>query len=418
MLARAQNNGLPIKYIELANELHFDTGHYNLETFPTRPGNGTAYAAAANYFAKRIKEIYPDVRIAAIGGEGNPGQSFRRLNWNRLVVPLLDRAVIDAVTIHNYITTSSQTMTPHNRFAAFIKSWKTQWDDTVIASHIDSLVDNNWAIWITEFMTNHQRESHKTWGNGLLTSFAQCTYLNAMDVQMACNHQWQGLEDGNGGINGLGRVLSMWGRAANGKSIIGTLAFSGAPVLPDTDIPALFGFSFSDGASKNILVFNLSDSEQSLGVANFNAVGKTFKQAAPEAISQQTDPGISEGACDEEIVLFPYSITIIENLEPTATHINLELSHPTRFQLSAFPNPFNQSVKITYSIPKASPIRLMIYNCLGLKICDLQKTQTAGEHSFVWDGKSANGLAVASGVYYVSLVAGGLREFAKLVVLR
>ncbi len=90
------------------------------------------------------------------------------------------------------------------------------------------------------------------------------------------------------------------------------------------------------------------------------------------------------------------------------------------FQLNpAFPNPFNASTTITYTLPRMSPVKLVVYNLLGQQVKTLVNgTQTAGAHSAVWDGKDAFGRPVSSGMYIYRIQAGEHLELRKMVLLK
>ena len=53
-----------------------------------------------------------------------------------------------------------------------------------------------------------------------------------------------------------------------------------------------------------------------------------------------------------------------------------------------YPNPFNPGTVIEYGLPKASRIKLEIYNILGQKVMTLlDKEQSPGTYKMAWDGK-------------------------------
>lgn len=65
-----------------------------------------------------------------------------------------------------------------------------------------------------------------------------------------------------------------------------------------------------------------------------------------------------------------------------------------------YPNPFNPSTKITYSLPKNENVRIVIYNTLGEQIRTFEFTnQQAGNHEITWNGENEKGGMVKSGVY-------------------
>lgn len=88
---------------------------------------------------------------------------------------------------------------------------------------------------------------------------------------------------------------------------------------------------------------------------------------------------------------------------------------PVTFELEQnFPNPFNPSTIIHFSLQKASNVRLTIYNVLGQKIATLVDSHMeAGAHNVKFD---ATGFA--SGVYFYRLEAGGYRSQKKMMLLR
>jgi beta-lactamase regulating signal transducer with metallopeptidase domain/Tol biopolymer transport system component len=72
-----------------------------------------------------------------------------------------------------------------------------------------------------------------------------------------------------------------------------------------------------------------------------------------------------------------------------------------------FPNPFNQSTVIEYTLPDAGRVSLEIYNVLGQKIRQLvSETVQPGFHKIRWDGRTDNGNIVSSGTYIMRLSMG------------
>ena len=77
---------------------------------------------------------------------------------------------------------------------------------------------------------------------------------------------------------------------------------------------------------------------------------------------------------------------------------------PQSFQLRNYPNPFNPSTTIEYSLSRPSSVQINIYNQAGQLIRLLKNEPTqAGEHSILWNGKDDRGDSVVSGVYIYQL---------------
>ncbi|MCH7498231.1 MAG: Ig-like domain-containing protein [Candidatus Marinimicrobia bacterium] len=82
-----------------------------------------------------------------------------------------------------------------------------------------------------------------------------------------------------------------------------------------------------------------------------------------------------------------------------------------------YPNPFNPATTLVYDLPRASPVRLTIYNLRGQPVRELVKGMVAaGRHQAVWDGTDGGGQPVASGVYIVRLQAGSANSSRKLIL--
>jgi hypothetical protein len=82
--------------------------------------------------------------------------------------------------------------------------------------------------------------------------------------------------------------------------------------------------------------------------------------------------------------------------------------------LNSYPNPFNPSTTITFSLPSRSYVSLEIFDPLGRLVSTLVADElSAGQHSRQWN---ASGLP--SGVYFYRLVAGSFADTKKLVLLK
>ncbi|OGG50092.1 MAG: hypothetical protein A3F84_02590 [Candidatus Handelsmanbacteria bacterium RIFCSPLOWO2_12_FULL_64_10] len=84
-----------------------------------------------------------------------------------------------------------------------------------------------------------------------------------------------------------------------------------------------------------------------------------------------------------------------------------------------YPNPFNPSTTISYTLPEASTVRLTIYNILGQQVRTLiNNRQAAGIHAVQWDGHDDAGRSVASGLYFYRLTAGEFTQTQKMLLLK
>lgn len=82
-----------------------------------------------------------------------------------------------------------------------------------------------------------------------------------------------------------------------------------------------------------------------------------------------------------------------------------------------YPNPFNPTTVISYSLPKADKVKLEIFNILGQSIKVLvDGHQEAGLHRVEWNSE-ANG-SLASGIYLYKLTAGEFAETKKMMLVK
>ncbi len=93
---------------------------------------------------------------------------------------------------------------------------------------------------------------------------------------------------------------------------------------------------------------------------------------------------------------------------------------PTSFELGAnHPNPFNPSTTITYALPHAVEVKLMIFDMLGRRVRTLvDQRQPAGRYAVTWDGRNEQGENVASGTFIYQLRAGSFVQNRKMAFVR
>jgi len=83
-----------------------------------------------------------------------------------------------------------------------------------------------------------------------------------------------------------------------------------------------------------------------------------------------------------------------------------------------YPNPFNPTTTISFSIPEQSKIQIMIYNIKGQKVKTVtNESYDKGIHSVVWNGVDDSGKSVSSGVYFYNLNVNGKSNSIKRCLL-
>ncbi|MEO0081106.1 MAG: FlgD immunoglobulin-like domain containing protein [candidate division WOR-3 bacterium] len=95
------------------------------------------------------------------------------------------------------------------------------------------------------------------------------------------------------------------------------------------------------------------------------------------------------------------------------------VKRPVRYEVHATPNPFGSRTVISYALPRAGNVSVMVYDEAGRPVRALEQGQREpGQYSVAWDGRSDSGEPVAAGVYFYKLSTGGASLSGKLTVVR
>ncbi|HPM03700.1 MAG TPA: T9SS type A sorting domain-containing protein, partial [Candidatus Cloacimonadota bacterium] len=87
--------------------------------------------------------------------------------------------------------------------------------------------------------------------------------------------------------------------------------------------------------------------------------------------------------------------------------------------INNYPNPFNPTTKITYSINCNANVKLDIYNVKGQKVrCLLEETIHKGEHQVVWDGNDDLGKPCPSGIYFCKIQTDKATKLHKMMMIK
>ncbi|MBC8377227.1 MAG: choice-of-anchor D domain-containing protein [FCB group bacterium] len=110
----------------------------------------------------------------------------------------------------------------------------------------------------------------------------------------------------------------------------------------------------------------------------------------------------------------PFNLTIGTTVGTDDTFI------PDVFALyQNYPNPFNPVTTITYDIPEASDVRLVVYNLVGQPVSVLVNGfQNPSRYTLAWNGLSDAGLPVSSGIYVYRLETDSYVKTMKMMYLK
>ncbi|MEN8005917.1 MAG: T9SS type A sorting domain-containing protein [Candidatus Krumholzibacteriota bacterium] len=97
---------------------------------------------------------------------------------------------------------------------------------------------------------------------------------------------------------------------------------------------------------------------------------------------------------------------------PQGTHSSIHLQ-------PSYPNPFNPSTTLRFSLAKAGHVRLSIVDIAGRRLATLvDGVKQAGVHQLVWHGQDDTGRQVASGMYFIRMESGGQVAIQKIAMLK
>ncbi len=88
---------------------------------------------------------------------------------------------------------------------------------------------------------------------------------------------------------------------------------------------------------------------------------------------------------------------------------------PVTYSLdNAYPNPFNPSTTISYSIPEEAKVNIEIYDMLGRRVTTLfDGVKTAGKYQTTWNADNC-----ASGIYFYKLTTKNFNRTKKLILMK
>lgn len=93
---------------------------------------------------------------------------------------------------------------------------------------------------------------------------------------------------------------------------------------------------------------------------------------------------------------------------------------PQEYQLQQnFPNPFNPTTTIRYSLLKASPLTIRIYNAVGQLVWELNEPlKSPGSYQLIWNGRDLQGLPVPSGIYLYQISTEDFSAVKRMILVK
>ncbi len=135
-----------------------------------------------------------------------------------------------------------------------------------------------------------------------------------------------------------------------------------------------------------------------------------------------TVPGfpLPAGTYETALLLTSNDLNHLQQTVPVALHVSINgtgegPTRPMATELAgAWPNPFNPSTRVSFTLAQAGHTTVSIHNLLGQEVARLvDASMAAGSHQLIWDGTGQ-----ASGLYLVVLESQGVRDEMKVMLLK
>jgi len=112
---------------------------------------------------------------------------------------------------------------------------------------------------------------------------------------------------------------------------------------------------------------------------------------------------------------WPYLMSAGSYQNLSKQNLNYVSNLPTEYYLSQnFPNPFNPTTQISYSLKNKGFVQLEVYNVLGQKVVELvNSVQNKGIHNVTF-----NGSHLSSGIYFYKIQSNGFTDVKKMLIIK
>ncbi len=272
MLHAAEALGMPIRRVELGNELYY-SAPLVVRAFPT-PG---AYGRTATRWIDAIHADFPDAQIAGVGFGYPHGADRRQASWDRRVRKTLRGE--SALTFHAYWDAPRTRRLSGAPLTAALAA-PLELLAKLRARGLDRLPHRDDA-WVTEWNVWHGAKLRGTWANGL----ADATYLLGLmgersvtqeDLHPLVHSQPlaalfgnpEGFHDGPGTVRyaptAVGEAIGLLYPALSGGVRVRRLTLQHAPRIAHTRFAAVRGVALEGGGA---LLVNLNARRRSVDLA-------------------------------------------------------------------------------------------------------------------------------------------------------
>lgn len=178
-----------------------------------------------------------------------------------------------------------------------------------------------------------------------------------------------------------------------------------------SDAMGMKAISTMYGADQAIELAVRAGVDMLLYTTNLDSAGKSL----PSHIVDVIERSVLDGRLSRERIDSSYTrIRSLKNRITTGVASRGTEGLPHTLALANYPNPFNPTTTIRFTLPRGANVRMEVFSLLGSAVATpVNEYLPAGSHQYAFDGSH-----LASGVYFCRLQADGLVQTIRMMVLK
>lgn len=152
---------------------------------------------------------------------------------------------------------------------------------------------------------------------------------------------------------------------------------------------------------------------------NSDGTATVWVRESPETMGSSVITMIDYRAIDGRLAIATHGNGVFTTTVAGFKKLELQRDGDGFSLMAAYPNPFNATTKIQYTIPEDGTVRVNVYSAKGEFINTLLWAhQFAGENTVTWNGANASGTTLANGVYLYRVEYKNSTETGRLLLRR
>jgi len=204
----------------------------------------------------------------------------------------------------------------------------------------------------------------------------------------------------NSSVSGINASLIAAPQSTSSGTIVGQIHSDNGAALAGV----LIVVKNSNG---NVAGYGMSDASGTYSISGIGQGSYTVSASISTYSSTQSSTTYDPSSGSTTVQNFTMSNSSVTAVQNSSSNL------PTRYQLdNNYPNPFNPSTIIGFTIPMTTHVRLDIYNILGQKVAELvNSTMSAGTYKISFDASK-----LSSGVYLYRLETNNFTSVKKMIL--